>query len=195
MLSRSVSGRVQQLRVVGPRGQLILTGRELRQRLSLKSTLVDFERVTALQRPQLKPLPALPVVATAPAAARRSSRIERITASVTSSVTSSRTGSVTPSVENNRAARRPLLRTSVPSLLPASVAKLPAEGWQLLVRGQGYGHGVGMSQWGAHGMAEQGADFRTILRHYYRGADVVPFRAIHDPALAIQPPVAPLWRG
>jgi stage II sporulation protein D len=68
-------------------------------------------------------------------------------------------------------------------------------GYQLLVRGQGYGHGVGMSQWGAHGLAEQGADFRTILQHYYRGAEVVPFRSSHDPSMAQQPPIAPLWRG
>ena len=27
--------------------------------------------------------------------------------------------------------------------------------------------GVGMSQWGAHGLAEQGVDFRSILRHYW----------------------------
>ncbi len=31
----------------------------------------------------------------------------------------------------------------------------------------GYGHGVGMSQTGAQGMAEQGADFQEILCHYY----------------------------
>ena len=54
---------------------------------------------------------------------------------------------------------------------------------------------VGMSQWGAHGLAEQGADFRTILQHYYRGAEVVPFRTHHDPSMAQQPQIKPLWRG
>lgn len=34
-------------------------------------------------------------------------------------------------------------------------------------RGQGYGHGVGMSQWGAQGMAVKGSSFRKILEHYY----------------------------
>ena len=34
----------------------------------------------------------------------------------------------------------------------------------------GYGHGVGMSQYGAKVMAEQGADYREILAHYYPGA-------------------------
>jgi len=31
----------------------------------------------------------------------------------------------------------------------------------------GYGHGVGMSQWGANGMAENGSDYVQILKHYY----------------------------
>jgi len=36
--------------------------------------------------------------------------------------------------------------------------------------GRGYGHGVGMCQWGAKGMAEQGATARQILAFYYPGA-------------------------
>jgi len=37
----------------------------------------------------------------------------------------------------------------------------------------GYGHGVGMSQYGANAMAKNGADYVEILMHYYTGADVV----------------------
>jgi stage II sporulation protein D len=36
--------------------------------------------------------------------------------------------------------------------------------------GRGYGHGVGMCQWGAKGMAEQGHTARQILEFYYPGA-------------------------
>ena len=32
---------------------------------------------------------------------------------------------------------------------------------------KGYGHGVGMSQWGAEGMAEEGYKYYDILSHYY----------------------------
>lgn len=39
----------------------------------------------------------------------------------------------------------------------------------------GYGHGVGMSQYGANAMAEQGADYREILTHYYTGVTVEDF--------------------
>lgn len=36
----------------------------------------------------------------------------------------------------------------------------------------GYGHGVGMSQCGAQAMAQNGADYETILKHYYTGIDL-----------------------
>ncbi len=39
-------------------------------------------------------------------------------------------------------------------------------------RGAGFGHGVGMCQTGAIGMAEAGHDFEEILNHYYRGIEV-----------------------
>ncbi|MFH0948234.1 MAG: SpoIID/LytB domain-containing protein [Elusimicrobiota bacterium] len=40
-------------------------------------------------------------------------------------------------------------------------------------RGHGWGHGVGMCQWGAKGMAEDGWDYKKILKHYYRGTEIV----------------------
>ena len=43
---------------------------------------------------------------------------------------------------------------------------------QLTLRGSGYGHGIGMCQWGAIGRARAGQDFRAILRAYYPGTTV-----------------------
>jgi SpoIID/LytB domain protein len=40
------------------------------------------------------------------------------------------------------------------------------------LRGAGWGHGVGLCQIGAAVMAEGGYDFRAILAHYYRGAEL-----------------------
>lgn len=37
------------------------------------------------------------------------------------------------------------------------------------VRGHGFGHGIGMSQYGAKGMAEHGASYSSILSHFYQG--------------------------
>ena len=56
---------------------------------------------------------------------------------------------------------------SVPYPLPG----IPTESF-LLVKGYGAGHGVGMSQWGAKTMAERGASFREILKHYYTGVQI-----------------------
>ena len=45
---------------------------------------------------------------------------------------------------------------------------------RLTLRGAGYGHGVGMCQWGAIGRARAGQDFRTILAAYFPGTTVEP---------------------
>lgn len=42
-----------------------------------------------------------------------------------------------------------------------------------LFSGSGNGHGVGMSQWGAYGMALQGSGYQDILEYYYQGIDIV----------------------
>lgn len=47
---------------------------------------------------------------------------------------------------------------------------------RLTLRGGGYGHGVGMCQWGAIGRARAGQDYRTILATYYPGTTVGPAR-------------------
>lgn len=43
-----------------------------------------------------------------------------------------------------------------------------------LVSGHGWGHGVGMSQYGAYGYAQHGAAFQQILAHYYPGTSLGP---------------------
>jgi SpoIID/LytB domain protein len=47
-----------------------------------------------------------------------------------------------------------------------------AEAWQLVVEGAGDGHGVGMSQDGALGLAEHGYSDTQILAHYYPGTAI-----------------------
>ena len=50
----------------------------------------------------------------------------------------------------------------------SAIAPASAEAVELEIRGAGWGHGVGMSQWGARGYAEQGRGHKRILGHYYR---------------------------
>jgi SpoIID/LytB domain protein len=43
---------------------------------------------------------------------------------------------------------------------------------RFVFKGGGWGHGVGMCQTGAMGMAEAGLDYRTILGHYFPGTSI-----------------------
>lgn len=43
----------------------------------------------------------------------------------------------------------------------------------IIITCHGYGHGVGMSQWGADAMAENGYKYKEILKHYYQGIDII----------------------
>jgi stage II sporulation protein D len=52
--------------------------------------------------------------------------------------------------------------------LPSSAAA--ATKW--VVKGAGFGHGIGMSQYGAYGMARDGSNYKQILAHYYTGTTV-----------------------
>lgn len=45
-----------------------------------------------------------------------------------------------------------------------------------VLRGYGYGHGIGMSQYGAKGMAQQGNSYQEILSHYYQGTELSQIR-------------------
>ena len=48
----------------------------------------------------------------------------------------------------------------------------PERRW--IIYGRGWGHGVGMDQTGAYGMALEGATFDGILKHYYQGIQLTP---------------------
>ncbi len=61
----------------------------------------------------------------------------------------------------------------VTAVLPASAAG--AVTW--VVKGGGYGHGVGMSAYGAYGFGLHGAGYRQILGHYFRGIRLSELRA------------------
>lgn len=43
---------------------------------------------------------------------------------------------------------------------------------------KGYGHGVGMSQWGANAMAKNGSNYEEILKHYYTGVEITNLELI-----------------
>jgi len=50
--------------------------------------------------------------------------------------------------------------------------KVRSSGNYFIFTGKGYGHGVGMSQYGAYGLAEKGKNYEQILKHYYKGVKI-----------------------
>lgn len=56
--------------------------------------------------------------------------------------------------------------TEIRSMLLTGVA---VQGGNLVLTGKGYGHGVGMSQWGAKNMASQGRSPEEIINFYFKG--------------------------
>ena len=150
-LVTSSSGRIRQARVSGPGGQLVLSGAELRRRLGLRSTLVRFQRL-APAKPQGMAFGAGPV----------NEPVEPVTAEVA-------TG---PSLSPRFRFRLPPPPPPLPRLEGLLGSAQPVAQPTLVAIGHGYGHGVGMSQWGAYGMALRGKSHAEILRHYYQGAEL-----------------------
>ncbi|MDR4890190.1 stage II sporulation protein D [Fredinandcohnia sp. QZ13] len=46
------------------------------------------------------------------------------------------------------------------------------KGNNIVIKTKGYGHGVGMSQYGADGMAKDGKSYKEIVSHYYQGVEI-----------------------
>ncbi|MFQ5555699.1 MAG: hypothetical protein ACE5GC_10080 [Acidimicrobiia bacterium] len=77
-----------------------------------------------------------------------------------------------------------LAATLVVGTPAAAVAAVPEE---VTFEGSGWGHGVGLSQFGAYGMAKvDGAQYPAILSHYFQGASVTTTDTLPEPP-------APLW--
>ncbi len=43
---------------------------------------------------------------------------------------------------------------------------------EIFFQGRGFGHGVGMCQWGAYGMAKKGYNYQQIIHYYYQHVDI-----------------------
>ncbi len=66
--------------------------------------------------------------------------------------------------------RLPAILLTLVCCLAAAPAAQAAVSW--VVHGRGFGHGVGLSAYGAYGFAKHGKSYRFILGHYYRGTTI-----------------------
>ena len=62
--------------------------------------------------------------------------------------------------------------------LPSTRFRIEKIGREIQIRGNGYGHGVGLCQWGAKEMAEMGYSYDKILKYYYPGVRVEPYLSV-----------------
>ena len=75
-----------------------------------------------------------------------------------------------------------IIASAVWLLFTAAPAARASEATLVNVDGRGWGHGIGMSQFGAAGYARHGWGYKAILRHYYRG---VTFGRVGDRAVRV----------
>jgi len=59
-----------------------------------------------------------------------------------------------------------------PNILRSTKFNVRVVNHDIVFEGSGWGHGVGMCQWGAYFMAKAGRNYKEILRYYYPGSDV-----------------------
>ena len=186
ILKISPAGRVLLAEIIGPRGKLTLTGRDIRKRLNLKSTLIRFKflpyntfldsfsgSITNVDS-SLENVKGLPTYSM-----RRSFGFWRDWSLGGERYISENL----PYLES----LPPVLGSPLPPLAidegntapPKNLPPLPKdklENPSLLVSGFGAGHGVGMSQWGAYGLAKKGMNYRQILNHYYSKVNIQGYR-------------------
>ena len=60
------------------------------------------------------------------------------------------------------------VRTDLTKLPSACFEVLVNADGQIILRGGGNGHGIGMSQYGARGMAEKGYNYKDIIEYYFK---------------------------
>lgn len=70
-----------------------------------------------------------------------------------------------------------------PNEIKSNNYEIDMQGYYVNFIGKGWGHGVGMCQWGAKGMADQQFNFKQILSYYYPGSELIDYHYIQKSAL------------
>lgn len=80
-------------------------------------------------------------------------------------------------------------------LLPSAASPGQSQAATWTVRGGGFGHGLGMSAYGAYGMGLDGYRYGQILRHYYRGIRIRKLRAKRNIKVLLDVDATPYFSG
>jgi stage II sporulation protein D len=77
-------------------------------------------------------------------------------------------------------------------VLPASAQAAKSS---FVIKGAGFGHGIGLSQYGADGYALHGFDYKTIVGHYYQGTSIATVSPAPTVRVLLQSSSAPSFTG
>lgn len=66
--------------------------------------------------------------------------------------------------------------------------EIAMQGYYVTLNGKGWGHGVGMCQWGARGMANQQFNYKQILAYYYPGSELMDYHNVQMTPLMTETP-------
>ncbi len=90
-------------------------------------------------------------------------------------------------VRSGRALRNRLALTVLVATLALLATAGPAAAYSsqyaFTITGHGWGHGIGLSQWGAYGYAKHGWDYKAILKHYYTG---ISFKSVANTSMRVR---------
>ena len=174
ILNITSTGRVKNVRIHGTFGTDQISGVDLRKRMNLKSTLVRFKFIENNDNKSRTDIPKL--LSTNKLENEPLTHIVRVGDTLIV-IADQYDVSVEEIVALNNIKNSSLINVGQRLLVPRnSLNSSFSSDRVLVVSGYGSGHGVGMSQWGAKYMANKGEKAKSILKHFYKGVEIKPFK-------------------
>ena len=167
ILNITNTGRVKNVKVQGYYGSDQISGVDIRKKLNLKSTLVRFQLIEDNENSKLLSTTKLedkPITYIVKAGDNLSDIAYRFNVKSHEIVTL------------NNIRDPSIININQILLIPRNLVNVSSTEKILVVSGYGSGHGVGMSQWGAKYLASKGEKAEKILKHFYSGVHIKPFR-------------------
>ena len=173
ILNVTSTGRIKNVRIHGQFGTDQISGVDIRKRMNLKSTLVRFKFIEDNENKSSDESPKL--FPTNSSGNEPLTHIVRVGDTLIL-IADQYDVSVEAIVALNNIKNSSLINIGQRLLVPRNTLNSSSSDKILVVSGYGSGHGVGMSQWGAKYMANKGEKANVILKHFYKGVEIKPFK-------------------
>jgi stage II sporulation protein D len=174
ILNVTSTGRVKNVKIHGDFGTEQISGVDIRKRMNLKSTLVRFKFIEDNENKYIDK--SLKLLSTNSLKNEPLTHIVRV-GDTLSVIADQYDVSLESIVSLNKIKNSSLINIGQRLLVPRNSLNSSSSSEKILVvSGYGSGHGVGMSQWGAKYMANKGEKATEILKHFYKGVEIKPFK-------------------